>query len=130
MRRMNRFGKRRCRGVAEDTCPGALTPSALTGEPVRAVRPSPAMLIWALALSGVRLRQVAWSRMNTEDPSITLRKLNALRIEHRELDAMIGRLAVDPGNDELELKRLKRRKLQLKDTIAILESRLIPDLDA
>ncbi len=68
--------------------------------------------------------------MNTEDPAITMRQLNALKIEHRELDAMIGRLVVDPGNDELELKRLKRRKLHLKDSIAILESRLIPDLDA
>ena len=43
---------------------------------------------------------------------------------------MIARLAIDPGNDELEIKRLKRRKLYLKDTIALLESSLIPDLDA
>ena len=68
--------------------------------------------------------------MNTEDPFIIVRQLKALKIEHRELDVTIGRIALDPGNDELELKRLKRRKLHLKDTIAILESRLIPDLDA
>jgi len=39
-------------------------------------------------------------------------------------------LALQPSLDELELKRLKKRKLQLKDAIALLESRLIPDLDA
>ena len=88
------------------------------------------MTAWALAVSGVRLQQEPWSSMNTEDPFIIVRQLKALKIEHRELDVTIGQLAVDPGNDELELKRLKRRKLHLKDTIAILESRLIPDLDA
>ena len=68
--------------------------------------------------------------MNPEDPAITMRQLAALRIEHRDLDLLIARRAIDPGDDELELKRLKKRKLHLKDTIAILESRLIPDLDA
>lgn len=68
--------------------------------------------------------------MNPEDPAITVRQLSMLKTEHRDLDAMIAKLVTDPGNDELELKRLKKRKLYLKDTIAILESRLIPDLDA
>ena len=68
--------------------------------------------------------------MNPEDPAITVRHLSMLKTEHRDLDAMIARLAIDPSNDELELKRLKKRKLYLKDSIAILESRLIPDLDA
>ena len=68
--------------------------------------------------------------MNPEDPAITVRQLSLLKAEHRDLDAMIARLAIDPGNDELELKRLKKRKLYLKDAIALLESRLIPDLDA
>ncbi len=68
--------------------------------------------------------------MNPEDPAITVRQLSMLKTEHRDLDAMIAKLVIDPGNDELELKRLKKRKLYLKDTIAILESRLIPDLDA
>jgi len=53
-----------------------------------------------------------------------------LRIEHRDLDNAIARLAADAGCDELQLKRMKKRKLQLKDTIAKLESKLIPDLDA
>lgn len=68
--------------------------------------------------------------MYAENPATTVRTLSILKSEHRDLDATIARLAVDPGNDELELKRLKKRKLFLKDTIAILESQLIPDLDA
>ena len=68
--------------------------------------------------------------MNSFDPSSTVSQLSTLRIEHRELDTMIARLVIAPGNDELEWKRLKKRKLHLKDSIAMLESRLIPDLDA
>ena len=68
--------------------------------------------------------------MKSDDTTATVRQLTALKSEHRDLDAMIARLVLDPGNDELELKRLKRRKLHLKDSIALLESRLIPDLDA
>ncbi|UCH53394.1 MAG: DUF465 domain-containing protein [Pseudomonadota bacterium] len=56
--------------------------------------------------------------------------LAQLRIEHRDLDEVIGRLAQDPGIDRLQLQRLKKRKLKLKDSIARLESKLIPDLDA
>lgn len=50
-----------------------------------------------------------------------------LRQEHRELDAAIIRLQADRGADELAVKRLKKRKLLLKDQIARLESALIPD---
>lgn len=57
-------------------------------------------------------------------------KIIELRIEHRDLDDAIGRLAEDILVDQLELRRLKKRKLQLKDLIARLESKLIPDLDA
>ncbi|MGB5453614.1 MAG: DUF465 domain-containing protein [Sedimenticolaceae bacterium] len=53
-----------------------------------------------------------------------------LRLEHRDLDAAILRLAEDVCPDHLRLTRLKKRKLVLKDAIARLESRLIPDLDA
>ena len=53
-----------------------------------------------------------------------------LRLEHRDLDEAITRMADDPTADQLRLRRLKKRKLLLKDTIARLESRLIPDLDA
>lgn len=57
-------------------------------------------------------------------------KLRALRIEHRDLDEVISRLSMDIHIDELQLKRLKKRKLALKDQIMKLESQLIPDLNA
>ena len=57
-------------------------------------------------------------------------KLRQLRIEHRDLDDVIARLSMDLHIDELQLKRLKKRKLVLKDQILKLESQLIPDLNA
>lgn len=66
-----------------------------------------------------------------EDPDSSLTaKLVALRSEHRDLDEAITRLAQDPTVDQLRLRRMKKRKLWLKDEIRRLESRLIPDLDA
>jgi len=59
-----------------------------------------------------------------------IEKLRALRIEHRDLDEIISRLSLDFNVDEVQLKRLKKRKLQLKDQITHLESQLIPDLNA
>jgi len=64
------------------------------------------------------------------DPSEITRQLVELRVEHRDLDAAIAALAASPHGDELRLKRMKVRKLRLKDMIAYLESKLIPDLDA
>jgi hypothetical protein len=57
-------------------------------------------------------------------------KLRALRIEHRDLDEVIARLTLDIHSDQLQLKRLKKRKLMLKDQITRMESELIPDLNA
>ena len=57
-------------------------------------------------------------------------KLRQLRIEHSDLDEVISRLSMDMHIDELQLKRLKKRKLALKDQILKLESQLIPDLNA
>lgn len=57
-------------------------------------------------------------------------RLEALRVEHRDLDSAINALAGNPAIDQMQLTRLKRRKLMLKDAIARLESELIPDLDA
>lgn len=58
------------------------------------------------------------------------RRLHELQVEHRDLDEVVSRLAVSVDTDELLIKRLKKRKLQLKDQIARLRSLLIPDLDA
>jgi hypothetical protein len=59
-----------------------------------------------------------------------IERLRQLRIEHRDLDDIISRLTMDFKVDEVQMKRLKRRKLLLKDQIARLESQLIPDLNA
>ena len=58
------------------------------------------------------------------------KKLLELRIEHRDLDDVIAHLAENPFFDQVQMRRLKKRKLQLKDQIARLESMLIPDLNA
>ncbi len=57
-------------------------------------------------------------------------RLAALEIEHKDLDDVIARLAEHPQQDQLQLRRLKKRKLFLKDTIARLRDRLIPDIIA
>ncbi len=51
-----------------------------------------------------------------------------LKLEHRDLDTAIERLADDPVHDELQLRRLKRRKLLLKDQITQLEREIDPDV--
>jgi hypothetical protein len=67
----------------------------------------------------------------TPDEEVALRaRLEAHRLEHRALDAAIERLGLNPGTDQLQLRRLKKRKLVLKDIIARLESNLIPDQPA
>jgi len=68
--------------------------------------------------------------MQNHDPSELVAQLHHLRVEHRDLDVAIERLSADLAMDELQLRRLKKRKLLIKDAIARLESRLIPDLDA
>ena len=59
-----------------------------------------------------------------------LERLKELRISHRDLDDLIDRLSHDPLVDQLRLRRLKKRRLRLKDAINRLESELIPDLNA
>ncbi|OBS09855.1 YdcH family protein [Acidihalobacter prosperus] len=68
--------------------------------------------------------------MDNENIADLQARIAALKVEHRDLDAAIVAMSLAPGADQLQLTRLKRRKLQLKDSIARLESRLIPDLDA
>jgi hypothetical protein len=64
-----------------------------------------------------------------EDREALLRRLHELRSEHRDLDTVIARLEGSLA-DQLQTQRLKKRKLKLKDEIAWLESRLVPDIIA
>lgn len=57
-------------------------------------------------------------------------KLETLRVEHRDLDEVIDNLSASSGFDQLRLKRLKKRKLALKDQIIQIESDLLPDIIA
>lgn len=68
--------------------------------------------------------------LSEEEKAQIRQRLHALEIEHHDLDDVIDRLAVDPVQDRLQLQRLKKRKLLLKDQIARLRTRLIPDIIA
>jgi hypothetical protein len=57
-------------------------------------------------------------------------RLGVLRLEHRDLDAAIAALGEGGGADQLQLMRLKKRKLRLRDEIALLEDQIIPDIIA
>ncbi len=65
-----------------------------------------------------------------EEKALIRERLRALEIEHQDLDDVINRLAADPLQDQLQLRRLKKRKLVLKDQISRLRTRLIPDIIA
>ncbi len=58
------------------------------------------------------------------------RKLANLKTEHRDLDDVIDRLVSDPTADRLQIQRLKKRKLALKDEISSIENQLLPDIIA
>ena len=58
------------------------------------------------------------------------KRLEALKIEHRDLDAAIDALLTAGASDQLQIARLKKRKLRLKDQIAIVADYLIPDIIA
>ena len=57
-------------------------------------------------------------------------RLAALRLEHRDLDAAIEALRIAAAQDQLQIARLKKRKLRLRDEISALEDMLIPDIIA
>ena len=57
-------------------------------------------------------------------------RINELHLEHRDLDDVIARLAEKPGQDQLQLQRLKKKKLLLKDQISLLQRQLTPDIRA
>ncbi|HEX5803261.1 MAG TPA: YdcH family protein [Azospira sp.] len=67
---------------------------------------------------------------NEEEIAELRAQLNELQIEHRDLDLVIEHLTINPPPDQLLIRRLKKRKLQLKDRISLLERMLIPDIPA
>lgn len=82
--------------------------------PHRALDPAPATTLQGTTVTEEEMRK----------------RLEALRIEHRDLDAAIEALSGAGAADQLQLARLKKRKLKLKDQISIIEDYLIPDIIA
>ena len=71
---------------------------------------------------------MSWDRApSAEEHRAITDKLIALRVEHRDLDDVIARLEAEPVHDQLQLRRMKKRKLALKDQITWLERQLQPD---
>lgn len=64
------------------------------------------------------------------DESLIAKRLEVLRVEHRDLDSAIGALIGSGSVDQLQLARFKKRKLRLRDEIAMLEDQLVPDIIA
>lgn len=62
-----------------------------------------------------------------DEPQNLIAQLQELRVEHRDLDEAIDRLEAAPTLDELMLRRMKKRKLHIKDRIALIERMLEPD---
>lgn len=73
---------------------------------------------------------MANSPLNEEEVSNLQAQLHELNLEHRDLDQVIAHLAVSPPPDDLLIRRLKKRKLALKDRILLLEEMLVPDIPA
>jgi hypothetical protein len=64
------------------------------------------------------------------DSEVIARRIELLRQEHRDLDVAIDALLASNAIDQLQVARIKKRKLRLKDEITILEDMLIPDIIA
>jgi len=68
--------------------------------------------------------------IHTTDGEVIRQRIDQLHLEHRDLDDVISRLASSPIQDQLQLQRLKKRKLHLKDQITLLERQMTPDIPA
>jgi len=68
--------------------------------------------------------------IHTADVEVLRQRIDQLHLEHRDLDDVIDRLAESAVQDQIQLQRLKKRKLYLKDQIAQLERQLTPDIPA
>ncbi|MBX9901006.1 MAG: YdcH family protein [Burkholderiaceae bacterium] len=63
-------------------------------------------------------------------PEQIQQRIIELEVEHRDLDVVIEAVSKDLNHDELQLRRLKKRKLQLKDHITLLRMQMMPDVPA
>lgn len=77
-----------------------------------------------------RLSRVGAAARPGMDSEAIKRRIVELQVEHRDLDDAIARLVDQLGVDDLTLRRLKKRKLQIKDTIVQLQMQLVPDIPA
>ena len=68
--------------------------------------------------------------MMIADVQVLKQRIYQLNVEHRDLDDVISRLSQSPAQDQLQLQRLKKRKLLIKDQITMLERQLTPDISA
>jgi len=68
--------------------------------------------------------------MSDSYPNLLLTRLDELASEHREIDRLLGQLIEQPVADQLQVRRLKKRKLLLKDQIALMRRELDPDVPA
>jgi hypothetical protein len=68
--------------------------------------------------------------MDAQERAELERQLDELKTEHRDLDEVIARLGENATPNQLQIRRLKKRKLTLKDQIERLQSRLLPDIIA
>lgn len=68
--------------------------------------------------------------VHTEDIESIKRRIVELQVEHRDLDQIIAMLTAQAGSDQLQVRRLKKRKLQIKDSITLLQIQLEPDIPA
>lgn len=81
------------------------------------------------ASSRIAAKDLPVSRTPYDADSIKLR-IAELQLEHRGLNQMIERMAQEPDTDQLLVRRLKKRKLQIKDSIVLLQMQLTPDVPA
>ena len=75
-------------------------------------------------------RMIPMATATQESAEEVKRRIGELNLEHRDLDRAIEALELNPLHDELQLKRLKKRKLMLKDQIFMLQRQLVPDIPA
>ena len=83
--------------------------------------------LWGLTQSFAHCLPDSCTTMDQEEIK---RRIIELQVEHRDLDAAIDRLAEQLSIDDLALRRMKKRKLQIKDALTQLEIRLVPDIPA